>query len=229
MSAFLALLKREMQAIFLSPVAYACGILSLLVSGFCFMYVLLSFDPQTPFALKDLVFRFFAGFIVSWFVQIFLISAITMRLFSEEKRTGTIEALLTAPVTDVQVVLAKYLGALLYYALLWLPSLGYFFILGQKGLDWKLLGGTYLGIALVGVMAVAVGCLASALCTSQIVAALLSCTALTALLFGPPMFADKAQWDWLRKTLEYLNVLPMGSHTLLGDFCQGLGSLGHVF
>ena len=232
MSVFLALLKREMQAIFLSPVAYACGILALLGSGFCFMILLASQLRMGPsFALKNMVHLFFAGFILIWFAQIFLVSALTMRLFSEEKRSGTIEPLLTAPVTDVQVVLAKYAGALLYWLLLWLPTLGYFLVLGSKAFEWKLLGSAYLGVALVGAMTVAVGCLASALCTSQMVAALFSSTGLTALLFGPPMLLSftTVRWEWLRKTLEYLNVLPLGPHTLLGDFCEGLGSLGHLF
>ena len=230
---FLALLKRELQALFLSPVAYACGILALLASGFLFMILLTSFLKAGPsFALKNLVHLFFSGFIVIWFGQIFLVSAITMRLFSEEKRTGTLEPLLTAPVTDVQVVLSKYAGALLYWILLWLPTLGYFAILGPKALlEWKLLGSAFLGISLVGAMAVAVGCLASALCGSQMVAALLSSTALTALFFGPPLLLSftTIRWEWLRGTLEYLNLLPLGSHSVLGDLADGLGSLGHLF
>ncbi len=232
MTVFLALLKREMQSIFLSPVAYVCGILSLLGTGFCFMILLANFLRMGPtFSLQSLVHLFFAGFIVIWFAQIFLVSAITMRIFSEEKRSGTVEALLTAPVTDVQVVLAKYFGALLYWLLLWLPTLGYFAVLGQDAFAWRLLGSAYLGVALVGAMAVAVGCLASALCSSQMVAGLLSSTALTALFFGPPMLLTftRIEWPWLRGTLEYLNVLPMGNHTLLGELCSGLGSLAHVF
>ena len=229
---FLALLKRELQSIFLSPVAYACGILALLGSGFCFMILLATMLRAGPsFALKNLMFRFFAGSILNWFAQIFLVSAITMRLFSEEKRTGTIEPLLTAPVTDVQVVLAKYFGALLYWLLLWLPTLGYFIPLGHQAFEWKLLGSAFLGVSLVGAMAVAVGCLCSALCTSQIVAALLSSTALTALFLAPPMLLSftRVRWEWLRGTLEYVNFLPLGAHTVLGELCGGLGSLAHVF
>jgi len=114
-----------------------------------------------------------------WFYFLFIFPLITMRLFAEEERSGTLETLLTAPVRTWQVVLSKYTAAMVFYALLWLPGLIQF-----KLFEWSTdlppawtpgaLGGTFCIVMLMGAAFTAVGCLASALTSSQIVAGILT-------------------------------------------------------
>jgi ABC-2 type transport system permease protein len=94
-----------------------------------------------------------------------------MRTFSEEKRTGTIEVLLSAPVTEAQVVLGKFLGAWMPYCVLWGASAIFFVILRcYTALDWGPLFSGYLGTCLMGSVLIAVGLLASSLTRNQIIA-----------------------------------------------------------
>ena len=113
-----------------------------------------------------------------WFLLIFPL--MTMRLFSEEEQTGTLETLLTAPVRTWQVVLSKYAAAMIFYLILWIPA-----VIQFKLFDWftdlpamPYTGGDIIGTAsilfLLGAAFTAVGCLASALTSSQIVAALIT-------------------------------------------------------
>jgi ABC-2 type transport system permease protein len=100
---------------------------------------------------------------------------ITMRLFAEEKRTGTIETLMTAPVTDVQVVLGKFLAALCFFALIWstlLLDVGILEVFGNP--DWGPVAAFYVGLLGLGALFIAVGLLASALTRNQLIAAMVS-------------------------------------------------------
>src|SRR4029453_8803825 len=108
---------------------------------------------------------------------------ITMRSFASEKSSGTYEALMTTPVGDWQVAWGKFAAAFLFYCLTWLPSLGMLWVLrhvtGEPALFVPgIIGCTLLGIVLVGALFIALGCFASSITSSQIVAAMLS------LLFG---------------------------------------------
>ncbi len=103
-----------------------------------------------------------------WFPFLLMFPLLTMRLFSEEYKLGTIETLMTAPVRDIQVVLAKFFGAFVFYMVLWIPSLLYFFIFQwQAQLSAAETISSYFGaytiIALVGLFYLSLGCLASAL------------------------------------------------------------------
>jgi ABC-2 type transport system permease protein len=95
----------------------------------------------------------------------------TMRLFAEERRAGTIETLMTAPVSTVAVVLAKYAAVLTTYAAMWAPTLLYIVILQRTGeVDWHVAWSAYLGVALVGAGYLSLGLLMSALTKSQFLA-----------------------------------------------------------
>ena len=115
-----------------------------------------------------------------WFWFLFIFPLITMRLFSEEERSGTLESLLTAPVRTWQVVLSKYAAALIFYVILWIPAVIQFKLFGWftdlPALPWT--SGNVIGTAgilfLLGASFTAVGCLASALTSSQIIAALIT-------------------------------------------------------
>jgi len=104
-----------------------------------------------------------------------------MRLFAEEKKMGTLETLLTAPVRAWEVVWSKYMAALVFYCLMWLPSLFNFWLLkritgGAVDVPLGALEGSYLILLFMGLFNLAVGCFASSLTSNQIVAAVLSFT-----------------------------------------------------
>jgi ABC-2 type transport system permease protein len=120
-------------------------------------------------------------FIMFYFWIVFLLTTpvMTIRSFASEKFSGTYETLMTAPVGDLQVVLAKFSGALGFYILTWLPLLGYLVMLRgysneAASLDPWVVASTFVGILLIGGVYMAVGCFASALTRSQTVAAILS-------------------------------------------------------
>jgi ABC-2 type transport system permease protein len=140
-------------------------------------------------------------FIMFYFWIVFLLTApvMTIRSFASEKFSGTYESLMTAPVGDWQVVLAKFSGALTFYALTWLPLLAYLLIVRRYAndpatADPRVIASTFLGILLIGSVYMALGCFASALTRSQTVAAILSyalglslfLVSLRALVAAPP-------------------------------------------
>lgn len=116
---------------------------------------------------------------IFWFYFLFIFPLITMRLFSEEERSGTLETLLTAPVRTWQVVFSKYLAAMLFYTTLWIPAFLQFRIF-----DWVTdlppawtpgaMLGAFIILMAMGAAFTAIGCLASALTSSQIIAGILT-------------------------------------------------------
>ena len=151
MNNLLALTSRELKAFWYSPMAYVVGMVFLLLQGVIFYFlVLVMNDPRVDPAWTMAQF-FFGGTFFYWFSVMIMTPLLTMRAFSEEKRTGTIEFLLTAPVSDAQVVLAKFLGAWLAYVMLWLPTLVFFFALRLlTPFDWAPVLTGYLGTWLLG-------------------------------------------------------------------------------
>jgi ABC-2 type transport system permease protein len=111
-----------------------------------------------------------------WFLALFIPPLLTMRLLSEEFRMGTIETLMTAPSTDVSVVTGKYLAALGYTILLWLPTVGFFLTAQAHGatFDWGIVAAGYLGAILIFALFLAIGVFASALTETPILSALLT-------------------------------------------------------
>src|SRR6059058_918943 len=123
MRKFYALLSREVRSYFHSPIAYIVLIFFLLITGVDF-YFQISFMNQRQ--VQYTVQEAFFNSVFFWFAFVLIFPLITMRLFAEEFKLGTIEPLMTAPVRDWQVVLAKFTGALVFYIVLWLPTLLYF-------------------------------------------------------------------------------------------------------
>ncbi|MBA2586462.1 MAG: ABC transporter permease [Chthoniobacterales bacterium] len=185
MRKFFVLLSREVRSYFYSPIAYIVLVFFLLVSGADF-YFQLSFMNQRPVPYS--VQEAFFNSVFFWFAFVLIFPLITMRLFAEEFRLGTIEPLMTAPVRDWQVVLSKFFGALIFYIILWLPTLLYFAIFQaithQPAAN---SGGAYLGaylmLLLLGMFYLSVGCLASVLTKNQIIAAIISFCVITLLFF----------------------------------------------
>src|SRR5437868_11555776 len=133
MRKFLTLLSREVTSYFYSPIAYIVLLFFLIVSGVDF-YFQISFMNQraVPYSVQEAFFNS----VFFWFAFVLIFPFITMRLFAEEFKLGTIEPLMTAPVRDWQVVLAKFFGALIVYLVLWVPTILYFlifhYITGQR-------------------------------------------------------------------------------------------------
>src|ERR1041384_1033893 len=186
MRKFLVLLGREIRSYFYSPVAYIVLVFFLLVSGVDF-YFQVSFMNQRPASYT--VQEAFFNSVFFWFAFVLIFPLITMRLFAEEFKLGTIEPLMTAPVRDWQVVLAKFFGAVLFYMVLWIPTLIYFWIFhvlthqSPASSAGSYLG-AYLMLLLLGLFYVSVGCLASVLTKNQIVAAIISFCAITLHFFA---------------------------------------------
>ncbi len=136
-----------------------------------------------------------------WFYFLFIFPLITMRLFADEERLGTLEGLLTAPVKTWQVVLSKYLSAFVFYSILWLPLLAHIKIFtlltGQPApLETGHIIGSYSILFLIGAFFTAIGCLTSALTSSQIIAGILSMFIIVMLFFlgyVPILFGDSFQ------------------------------------
>ena len=170
----LALLRRELNAYFASVLGYIVIMFFLVVMGVTFAVVVnyLSTGPKQVTAMKIM-------FSMFWLPSLVVIPMITMRLLAEEKRAGTLEMLMTAPVTDFQVVFAKYLGAVALYALMWGLTGLYVVILRHfagesSALDLGPIASGYLGVLVIGQFLIAIGLLTSALTKNQVAAALMS-------------------------------------------------------
>jgi len=185
MRSFLVLLGRELAGYFHSAVGYVVLFFFLLLTGFNFyMAVVLVNELPSDTTLLEAFFNM----VFFWFAYILAFPLLTMRLFSEEYKMGTIEPLMTAPVGDLQVVLAKFIGALIFYVILWVPSLLYFLVFERITGEQAAVApgpyfGAYLMLLLVGMFYLSIGCLASALTRNQIIAGVLSFVVI-ALLFA---------------------------------------------
>ena len=169
-----ALLRRELIAIYTSPIAWVVLATFLLLSGVYFYEILWVLSrPVAPYGTP--MGLFFGGTLLAWVPLLLFVAAITMRTFAEERHAGTLEPLLTAPVTPNQVIAAKFLGAWVFYLSLWVPTLAYPLVLWRHA-DPACgpIAAGYLGTALLGAALVALGVLASALARTQIVAAILA-------------------------------------------------------
>ena len=165
-----AILKKEINSFFSSPIGYLVIGLFLVLNGlFLWLFkgdfnILESgFADMTPF------------FLLAPWILIFLIPAVTMRSFSDEKKQGTLELLLTKPLSHLQIVLGKYFGALLLIMLALLPTLLYILAIDNLKRDGNILDyggilGSYLGLLFMAAAYAAIGLFASTLSDNQIVA-----------------------------------------------------------
>src|SRR6266849_574658 len=171
--------RKELRSYFVSPVAYLLLAMFAVIFGFFFWNILGFFvregteammrGQMFPMNLNERVVRPLLQNISV--VGLFLILRITMRLFAEEKRTGTIELLATSPVTDMQVILGKWTAAIVLYAgMLLLSAVNFVFLFKYGRPDWKPLAIGYLGLLLQAGALLAIGTFISTLTRNQIVA-----------------------------------------------------------
>ncbi len=172
---------KELKSYFASPIAYIVLAMFALIFGYFFysataLFVTVSIRAAMergmapPMNLNDFIIR--PLLMNMSVIVLFLMPMITMRLFAEEKRSGTIELLLTAPLRDIEIILGKWLAALLLYVCLLAIctlNIGVLFLYGQP--DWRALLVGYLGLLLLGAAFLGLGSFISTLTRNQIVAA----------------------------------------------------------
>jgi ABC-2 type transport system permease protein len=176
--------KKELRLYFTSPVAYVLLTIFLLIAGYFFFSIFsfftrasmqMAMNPQMGRDLNvtDAVLRpLFANLSV---ILLLLMPLVTMRLFAEERRSGTIELLLTYPVRDGAVLAGKYLAALTMYGVMVAGTLAYpIMLVSFARVEWGPLLTGYLGLLLMGAMFLAVGLFASSLTENQVVAAIVT-------------------------------------------------------
>jgi ABC-2 type transport system permease protein len=172
MRAFWPIYKRELFAFFVTPLAWVLIVVFLIVQGMHF-FLLVDHFARLPEVAGDEtpLSAFFGNTVLLYLVVFVLVPPMTMRLFAEERRSGTVEMLMTAPVSSAAVVLGKYAAVLTTYVAMWLPTVLYLVILARTGdLDWHVAASAYLGILLVGAGYLSLGLCASALTRSQFLA-----------------------------------------------------------
>ena len=207
--------QRELGAYFLSPIAYAVIAMFLFSSGLAFG--LGTFTPGGEASLRSL----FDFWIV--LILVFVLPMLTMRLVSDELRQGTIETLMTAPITEIEVVLGKFCGAFVFYLILLAALLLYPLLLQMYGsVDSKLLFCNYLGLLLVGALYISVGLFFSSCTKHQVIAVLLSFALLALMTFASHALAQLVE-GWPRVFLQQLSIR---SHFY--DFVRGMLDLNHV-
>jgi ABC-2 type transport system permease protein len=176
----LAIAGKELRAYFASPIAY------IILGFFALLYGWFFYVPLEYFNRQSMQMSMQGGggininqmligpaFTNATVVMLFLLPAITMRTYAEEKRSGTIELLLTSPLTDAQIILGKFLGAMGLYASMLavtLVHMAVLFLFTDPNPDWKPIVTSYLGLLLMGGCFIAVGLLISSLTKNQIVA-----------------------------------------------------------
>jgi ABC-2 type transport system permease protein len=230
MSNILAIAHREIKAYFGSPIAYIVIGFFALMFGYFYYALLMFFDqnsmrmagmggPQTANINEQMIRPVFLN---SSVILLFVLPLVTMRTYSEEKRSGTIELLLTAPVTDFQIITGKFLGAMTLYAAMLgvtLVHIGVLFVFGNP--EWRPVVTAYLGMLLMGGCFVAVGLLISSMTKNQIVAGMITFAVFLML------------WviNWIASftgptTQAVLNYLSITGH--LDDFTNGVLDTRHL-
>ena len=231
MNNILAIAHKELKSYFASPVAYVVIGFSAILFGWFFINLLYYFDrtqmqagsgfqgPQSVNVNEVLISPLFLNVSV---ILLFTLPLITMRTYAEEKRSGTIELLLTSPLTDLQIVIGKFLGGMvLYLAMLavTLVHIGFLFAYGDP--EWRPVATGYLGLVLMGGCFLSLGLFISSLTRNQIIAGMV--TFAVFLMF----------WviNWIATFMDptpqaVLNYLSITEH--LNDFARGVLDTKHL-
>ena len=229
MNNILAIAHKELKSYFSTPIAYVVIGFFALLFGYFFYAMLVIFNQQSAqfggveggaVDINQQLIR--PLFLNASVILLFVLPLITMRTYSEEKRSGTIELLLTSPVTDVEIILGKFLGAMALYGAMLLVTVVHFgllFVFGNP--DWKPLAVAYLGLLLFGGCFISIGLFISSLTKNQIVAG--------AATFG--VFLLLWVIDWIGQSLgptgeSILKYMSMTEH--LDDFVKGVIDTKHL-
>ncbi len=242
---------KELRHTFYSPVAWLVMAGFLFVNGFVFLFITSYYERERPNDPPVRILFGEEGNGFFWFLLLIVVPAITMRLFPEERTSGTIEPLMTAPVTDAEVVLGKYLAAVAFFAILWAPTLLFVGLLYHYAspdtwstvLDgfrpwspasWRASWGrlneimdmgpiatAYLGTIAMGASWIGIGLLASACTRNQIVAFIATFVVLL-LLFTIGWLGQIVPSDWdIAKGVKEVTKR-LSFHEQLPDFRRGV-------
>jgi gliding motility-associated transport system permease protein len=229
MSNIAAIAEKELRAYFASPIAYIIiGFFALVFGWFYFvsldffmrMSLQMGMPGQGQVNINTMAIRPLMQNVSV--VALFVLPLITMRTYAEEKRSGTIELLLTSPVTDFQIIMGKFLGTVALYALMLAVTsihIGILFIYGNPELKPIIAG--YLGLLLMGASFLSIGLLISSLTKNQIVAGMITFAVL--LLLWTVNWMSESAGPWMQKVLQALSIT---DH--FDDFSKGIISLSHV-
>lgn len=222
MKHFLTLLSHEIRMLLVNPGTYIAAMLFLFFMGFIFTGMLESYSEAAQEISPASAF-----FHYSWVTVLFMVPLLTMKCLAEERRLGTIETLLTTPVTTAEVVLGKYGAAYFLYLAIWGATSGFFYILYKfigdaHFVDTGPLLGGYLFVAVSGLFFVALGVFASSLSRNQPVAGILAVVFLLVIIVGPNLLAttswlDRGSLAPLKGSVEYVRVM---AH--VDDFTRGV-------
>lgn len=188
MKALFTLIRNELRVLFHAPSTYLAMVLSLSLMGFFYFMTLLTVSSEEQEQYPATLY-----FSLFWVPVLLIVPMLTMRSFAEERRLGTIETLLTAPIRPSQVVVAKFFAAYLFYCSVWLLSIAFpgiaAWLVDQPEVTDRLfhtgsLLGGYLFIAASGALFVSIGIFTSSLTRSQLVAGMLSFSILFMVIVG---------------------------------------------
>jgi ABC-2 type transport system permease protein len=203
MRSFFTLWRREFAALFLSPIAYVVLMFFLLVTG-CGFYWLVKENRELINSAQGL-------FIAIWFCMLIVIPILTMRAFAEERKSGTFETLMTAPVPDNTVTLAKFAGALSFFVVMCAPTQLYVPIIywiapdTMALLDLRVMLGGCLMVILIASTFIALGLLASALTSNQIIAAMITFSIMAIVFIGGLFVPHLSQNPQIQVIGEYVS------------------------
>lgn len=224
MTGFCATLRRELASLWFTPLAWILLFVLVVLQGAVFVSIVANFAATTEPSIDVGPLQAFYG--QSVFVPLsymLLCPTLTMRSFAEERRSGTIENLLSAPVGIPALVLGKFAAALMTFALLWLPSVAFPLLLLQvTDIDWHTVATSYLGICGLGAAFLAIGVFCSVVARGQFIALVL--TTGVFLLF---LFLGIAQYSvdegWLRLLCDQVAI-----QSQLAEMSQGIISLRRI-
>jgi ABC-2 type transport system permease protein len=229
MGNILTLAQKELRSYFASPIAYVIIGFFALVFGYFYivsinyfltMSMQMGIPGQGQININSMAIRPLLQNVSV--VALFVLPLITMRTYAEEKRTGTIELLLTSPLTDFDIIMGKFLGAVALYGLMLAVTLihiGVLFIYGNP--EWKPILSGYLGLLLMGASFISIGLLISSLTKNQIVAGMVTFAVL--LLLWTLTWATESAGPVMQKVLEAVSIT---SH--FDDFAKGVISMRHL-
>jgi ABC-2 type transport system permease protein len=220
MQAYLTLTRRELAGYFFSIAGYVIIAGVTLLTGLTFVMLIQSM-AGLPFTMP--ITEVFFNSLFLWIILILTAPMLTMRLFALEKASGTFETLMATPIGDLQVVAAKFTAAMLFYVVMWLPTIGALFIVQhfahQPGaLEGGTLSGMCLGLFLAGCLIISLGCFASSLTKSQVVAGTLSAVSGVTLLILNWLAQAVSRTDqWQMQVLSCFNLSQQ-----MNDFTRGI-------
>jgi ABC-2 type transport system permease protein len=227
-----AIAHKELKSYFSGPIAYIAIGLWALLYGYFFVAILQFFvrrgmqmnqmgmqGPQSMNVNQELIRPLLQNVTI---MILFVMPMVTMRTYSEEKRSGTIELLLTSPLTDFQIIMGKFVGAMALYAVMLLVTtihIGLLFIYGNP--EWKPIVTAYLGLFLLGGCFISMGLLISSLTKNQIVAGMV--TFAVFLLLWIITWIGSFSGPTVDQLTQYLSII---DH--LDDFSKGVVDTKHV-